>query len=41
MFNEKSLDAERLRNAVRDDCMAACFGAGIGPALKERKGRYK
>ena len=26
---------EALREAVRDECAAACFGGGIGPALMD------
>lgn len=29
------IDLEALREAVRDECAAACFGGGIGPALMD------
>ena len=29
----RDIDVEALREAVKDECAAACFGGGIGPAL--------
>ena len=29
------IDYEALREALRDECYAACFGGGIGPALMD------
>ena len=30
-----NIDVEALRRAVKDECCAAAFGGGIGPALLE------
>ena len=30
-----TIDVDALREAVRDECSAAFFGGGIGPALLE------
>ena len=27
------IDYDALREALRDECFAACFGGGIGPAI--------
>ena len=27
------IDYEALREALKNECLAACFGGGIGPAL--------
>ena len=27
------IDYDALREALRDECYAACFGGGIGPAI--------
>ena len=27
------IDYDALREALRDECFAACFGSGIGPAI--------
>ena len=29
------IDYEALRGALRDECYAACFGGGIGPAIMD------
>ena len=29
------IDYDALREALRDECYAACFGGGIGPALMD------
>ena len=29
------IDFEALRKALRDECYAACFGEGIGPAIMD------
>ncbi len=30
-----TIDVDALREAVKEECYAACFGGGIGPALLE------
>ncbi len=30
-----AIDIDALRKAVKEECYAACFGGGIGPALLE------
>lgn len=32
---EADIDLDALRRAVKDECCAAAFGGGIGPALLE------
>ena len=32
---KEHLDVEALRRAVKDECCAAAFGGGVGPALLE------
>lgn len=27
------IDCDALREALRDECFAACFGGGVGPAI--------
>lgn len=29
------IDYDALREALRDECYAACFGGGIGPAIMD------
>ena len=29
------IDYDALREALRDECFAACFGGGIGPAIMD------
>ena len=30
-----TIDIDALREAVKEECYAACFGGGIGPAILE------
>ena len=29
------IDYDALREALRDECFAACFGGGVGPAIMD------
>ena len=31
------IDYDALREALRDECVAACFGGGIGPAIMDAR----
>lgn len=29
------IDCDALREALKDECFAACFGGGVGPAIMD------